>query len=47
MAVMLTYRCCFDIIKNKERQVNDMNYLSEITGIAVIHIYAFDIAIVR
>lgn len=24
MAVMLTYRCCYDIIKNKERQVNDM-----------------------
>ena len=24
MAVMLTYRCCFDIIKNKKMQVNDM-----------------------
>jgi len=24
MAEMLTYRCCFNIIKNKERQVNDM-----------------------
>lgn len=24
MAVMLIYRFCFDIIKDKERQVNDM-----------------------
>ena len=47
MAEMLTYSCCFDIIKNKERHVNDMKSIIGDNGNNVIHIYAFDIAIVQ
>lgn len=32
MAEMLTYRCCFDIIKHKERQVNDMKSIIRDNG---------------
>ena len=48
MAVMLTYRCCFDIIKNKERQVNDMKSIIGDNGNNChSHLCAFDIAIVQ